>query len=73
MSPLFTRSKAKDYRDRSAGGLAGVLRVDSLLTRIVLFIGMSLVFFFFLRITEKKIPRGIVPDTTDTVQMHRLK
>jgi hypothetical protein len=49
------------------------LRADSLMMRIVIFLGMSLVFFFFLRITEKKIPRGIVPDTTDTVAAHRMK
>jgi hypothetical protein len=50
-----------------------MLRADSLVMRIVIFAAMSLVFFFFLKITEKKIPRGLVPDSTDSVPAHRMK
>jgi hypothetical protein len=73
LSALFSKSRANDYRDRTGGGLAGLLRGDSMLIRAAVFVAMSLIFFFFLKITEKKIPRGIVPDTTDTVTVHHTK
>ena len=62
---LFNRSKAKDYQDRPTGGFSGLLRSDSFFVRLLIFAAMSAVFFFFLKITETKIPRGLAPDTTD--------
>jgi len=35
-----------------------------LLLRVILFAAMSAVFFLFLKITERKIPRGLAPDST---------
>ena len=66
---LFRRSKAFAYQDR-APGLLGFLQADSWLLRVALFAAMSLVFFIFLKITERKIPTGIAPDSTeDTVHV----
>jgi hypothetical protein len=61
---LFRRSKASAYQDR-APGFVGLLQADSWVLRVALFAAMSLVFFIFLRITERKIPTGLVPDSTD--------
>ncbi len=65
MLPIFTRSKAADYKDVKPGGLAGLLRMDSILARLIIFAAMSAMFFFFLRITSRKIPHGLVPDSTE--------
>jgi len=32
--------------------------------RVIIFVAMSAIFFLFLKITERKIPHGIAPDTT---------
>ena len=61
---LFRRSKAFAYQDR-APGLMGFLQADSWVLRLVLFAAMSMVFFLFLKITERKIPTGLAPDSTE--------
>ena len=65
--PLFQRSKASAYQDRKSG-ISALLRADSMTLRLVIFIAMSLVFFFFLKITERRIPHGLVPDSTEQVE-----
>jgi hypothetical protein len=73
MAPIFRRSKARDYQDQKAGGIAGMLRADSFRLRLVLFIAMSAIFFLFLKITERRIPHGLVPDSTeDTVRVPQV-
>lgn len=32
--------------------------------RVIIFVAMSAIFFLFLKITERKIPNGLAPDTT---------
>lgn len=64
MLPFLRRSKISDYKDR-APGVMGFLRADSTVLRIVLFLAMSVVFFLFLKITERKVPQGLVPDSTE--------
>ena len=41
-----------------------MLRSDSPALRILVFVAMSAIFFLFLKITEKKVPTGLVPDST---------
>ena len=60
---LFGRSKAFAYQDR-AQGIMGFLQADSWVLRAVLFAAMSLVFFIFLKITERRIPTGLAPDSS---------
>ena len=36
--------------------------------RLAIFVAMSLVFFLFLKITERRIPHGLVPDSTEQVE-----
>ncbi|MHB8392509.1 MAG: hypothetical protein ACYDBH_23490 [Acidobacteriaceae bacterium] len=48
-------------RSRKLGAL---LRADSIIVRLLIFAAMSAIFFLFVKITEKKIPSGIAPDTT---------
>ena len=68
MPSLFRRSNAAQYKD-DRNGLAGLLRMDSTLLRVVIFLAMSAVFFILLTITSRPIPRGLVPDSTeDTTQ-----
>lgn len=62
--PLFRRSKAHAYQNRAAG-IVGLLQADSWILRAVLFAAMSMVFFIFLKITERRIPTGLVPDSTE--------
>jgi hypothetical protein len=60
----FFRNSAKiKYSDR-ARGVATMLRSDSPALRILIFIAMSAIFFLFLKITEKKVPTGLAPDST---------
>ncbi|MFI5201345.1 MAG: hypothetical protein ACHQNE_03050 [Candidatus Kapaibacterium sp.] len=40
------------------------MKRDSFLLRVIIFVAMSAIFFLFLKITERKIPHGIAPDTT---------
>ena len=65
MLGLFRRSKAGDYSDDRPGGLAGMLRTDSFISRVIIFLMMSAIFFLFLKVTERKIPTGLVPDSTE--------
>jgi hypothetical protein len=60
---LFRKSAKIKYSDR-ARGLAAMLRADSLALRVLIFIAMSSIFFLFLKITEKKVPTGVAPDST---------
>ena len=70
MLSFFRRSKAHEYQDKTGGGVAGLLRADSLRLRLLLFVAMGAIFFLFLKITERKIPQGLAPDTTqDTAQV----
>jgi hypothetical protein len=62
--PFFQRSKATAYKDRKSG-LGALLHADSMALRLAIFVAMSLVFFFFLKITERRIPHGLAPDTTE--------
>jgi hypothetical protein len=62
--PLFNRSKAHAYKDR-VPGFVGLLQADSWILRVILFAAMSLVFFIFLKITERRIPSGLAPDSTE--------
>jgi hypothetical protein len=62
---IFRRSKANQYKDNKSSGIAGIFHADSLQLRLVLFIVMSAIFFFFLKITERKIPRGLAADSTE--------
>jgi hypothetical protein len=41
-----------------------MLRGDSPALRVLIFLAMSAIFFLFLKITERKIPRGLAPDST---------
>jgi len=56
-----------------------MLRSDSPALRILVFVAMSAIFFLFLKITEKKVPTGLAPDSTaqqvsdDTVATHASK
>jgi hypothetical protein len=61
---FFSRSKAHAYKDR-VPGFVGLMQADSWVLRVILFAAMSLVFFIFLKITERKIPTGLVPDSTE--------
>ncbi|HWF44675.1 MAG TPA: hypothetical protein VG537_08530 [Candidatus Kapabacteria bacterium] len=65
MPSIFRRSKANQYKDNKSSGFAGIFRADSLQLRLVLFIAMSAIFFLFLKITERKIPHGLAPDSTE--------
>jgi hypothetical protein len=66
---IFRRSKVSDYTDKPAG-LVTMLRFDSTLLRIIIFAAMSAIFFLFLKVTERKIPYTLVPDSTsDTTQV----
>ncbi len=60
---MFRNSAKLKYSDR-ARGLATVLRSDSAALRILIFIAMSAIFFLFLKVTEKKVPTGLAPDST---------
>jgi hypothetical protein len=60
---MFRGSAKIKYSDR-ARGLATLLRSDSAALRILIFIAMSAIFFLFLKVTEKKVPTGLVPDST---------
>ncbi|HZK75341.1 MAG TPA: hypothetical protein VFD13_00385 [Candidatus Kapabacteria bacterium] len=40
------------------------MKRDSFILRVILFVAMSALFFLFLKITERKIPQGVAPDTT---------
>jgi hypothetical protein len=60
---LFRNSAKIKYSDR-ARGLAAMLRSDSPALRVLIFVAMSAIFFLFLKITEKKVPTGLVPDST---------
>ena len=60
---LFRGSAKIKYSDR-ARGLATLMRSDSAALRIVIFIAMSAIFFLFLKVTERKVPTGLVPDST---------
>ena len=60
---IFRNSAKIKYSDR-ARGLAAMLRSDSPALRILVFVAMSAIFFLFLKITEKKVPTGLVPDST---------
>jgi hypothetical protein len=60
---LFRNSAKIKYTER-ARGLAALLRSDSGALRILVFIAMSAIFFLFLKVTEKKVPTGLVPDST---------
>ncbi len=60
---LFRNSAKIKYSD-SARGIATLLRADSGALRIIIFVAMSAIFFLFLKVTEKKVPRGLVPDST---------
>jgi hypothetical protein len=67
---IFQRSKAHQYQDKKPGSIAGMLRVDSMRLRLMLFIAMSAIFFLLLKVTERKIPHGLMPDSTeDTSQV----
>ncbi|MDP4198213.1 MAG: hypothetical protein Q8922_04825 [Bacteroidota bacterium] len=61
---MFRRSKAHAYQSHASGPMA-LLHADSFAIRAILFLAMSLVFFLFLKITERKIPTGLVPDSTE--------
>jgi hypothetical protein len=65
--PLFQRSKAAAYKDHKPG-LSGLLHADSFALRLAIFFAMALIFFFFLKITERRIPHGLAPDTTEQVE-----
>jgi hypothetical protein len=75
---LFRNSAKIKYTER-ARGLAALLRSDSGALRILVFIAMSAIFFLFLKVTEKKVPTGLVPDSTsqpmneDTGSVHSSK
>jgi hypothetical protein len=75
---MFRGSAKIKYSDR-AQGAAAVLRSDSAALRIVVFIAMSAIFFLFLKVTEKKVPTGLAPDSTaqqineDTGSVHSSK
>jgi hypothetical protein len=75
---MFRNSAKIKYRER-ARGLAAMLRSDSPALRILVFVAMSAIFFLFLKITEKKVPTGLAPDSTaqqvsdDTVATHASK
>jgi hypothetical protein len=75
---IFRNSAKIKYSDR-ARGLAAMLRSDSPALRILVFVAMSAIFFLFLKITEKKVPTGLVPDSTvqqmneDTTAVHPQK
>ncbi len=60
---MFRRSATSEYSGRS-GKLSALFRVDSLFVRLLLYLAMSAIFFLFIKITEKKIPHGIAPDST---------
>lgn len=45
-----------------------MLRTDSPLVRVLIFVLMSAIFFLFLKETERKIPSGLAPDTTHSVE-----
>jgi hypothetical protein len=60
---MFRKSAKIKYSDR-ARGLAMLLRSDSGALRILIFVAMSAIFFLFLKVTEKKVPTGLVPDST---------
>jgi hypothetical protein len=60
---LFRNSAKLKYSDR-ARGLATLFRSDSVALRILIFLAMSAIFFLFLKVTEKKVPTGLVPDST---------
>lgn len=61
---MFGRSKARAYQPHS-GSFSGFLQADSVGLRVILFLAMGLVFFLFLKIAERKIPTGLVPDSTE--------
>jgi hypothetical protein len=66
---IFRRSKVSDYKDKP-GGLVTMLRFDSTALRIVIFVAMSAIFFLFLKVTERKIPDTLAPDSAaDTVHV----
>ncbi len=75
---MFRNSAKTKYSDR-ARGAAAVLRSDSAALRIIIFIAMSAIFFLFLKVTEKKVPTGLAPDSTaqqmneDTGSIHSSK
>jgi hypothetical protein len=64
---FFQRSKASAYQAHKPG-IGALLRADSLTLRLAIFFAMALVFFFFLKITERRIPHGLAPDTTEQVE-----
>jgi hypothetical protein len=61
---LFRPSAREKYSDRPRN-IASMLRSDSPVLRILIFIAMSAIFFLFLKVTERKIPVGLVPDSTN--------
>ncbi len=75
---MFRNSAKIKYTER-ARGVAALLRSDSGALRILVFIAMSAIFFLFLKVTEKKVPTGLVPDSTaqqmneDTGSIHSSK
>jgi hypothetical protein len=75
---MFRNSAKLKYTER-ARGVATLLRSDSAALRILVFIAMSAIFFLFLKVTEKKVPTGLVPDSTsqtvneDTGSVHSSK
>jgi hypothetical protein len=66
---IFRRSKASDYKDKP-GGLVTMLRFDSTALRIVIFVAMSAIFFLFLKVTERKIPDTLAPDSASADTTH---
>jgi hypothetical protein len=47
-----------------------MLRYDSTALRILIFVAMSAIFFLFLKVTSRKIPDTLAPDSTaDTTQV----
>ena len=68
---IFRRSKVSDYKERSSG-LIPMLRFDSTLLRILIFVAMSAIFFLFLKVTERKIPDTLAPDSTSADTTHAV-
>jgi hypothetical protein len=60
---IFRNSAKIKYSDR-ARGFAAMMRSDSPALRVLIFVAMSAIFFLFLKITEKKVPTGLAPDST---------
>jgi hypothetical protein len=60
---MFGHSASSRYRDR-ANNVGVMLRTDSLLLRVIVFVAMSAIFFIFLKITERKVPHGLVPGSS---------